>query len=119
MNTLHTKFLKQQQIEMKYWREVLRRIVSVIKSLASRGLAFRGSDQTLDSSNNWNFVGILEIISEHDPLLASHISNHGDKGKDIFLIYYFPNKIISYYIPMNIHNKADNSILRLFLEIKV
>lgn len=85
-NTLDAKFLKQEQIEMNYWREVLRRIVSVIKLLASRGLSFRGSDQTIGSSTNGNYLGILELISEYDPFLATHIANHGNKGKGIIIL---------------------------------
>lgn len=79
--TLDAEFLKQQQIEMKYWREVLRRIVSVIKFLASRGLPFRGADQTFGSSNNGNYLGILELLSQYDSFLATHIENYGNKGK--------------------------------------
>lgn len=84
-NILDAKFLKQEHIEMNYWREVLRRIVSVIKFLASRGLSFRGSDQTIGSSTNGNYLGLLELIGEYDPFLATHIANHGNKGKGIIL----------------------------------
>lgn len=80
-STLDLQLFKQEQIELKYWRDVLHRIVSVIKFLASRGLAFRGMNETLGSNYNGNFLGILELLSEHDAFLATHIENYGNKGR--------------------------------------
>lgn len=37
--------LSQHEHEVKYWRDVLTRVVTVIRFLAVRGLPFRGSDQ--------------------------------------------------------------------------
>jgi len=42
-----TDFIKEFQLENQYWKNVLRRIVSVIKHLARRGLPFHGSDAKL------------------------------------------------------------------------
>lgn len=66
---------------MDYWRQILNRIVSAVKFLGSRGLAFRGKNQTIGSKQNGNYLGILELISEYDPLLSSHLSRYGNKGK--------------------------------------
>ena len=33
----------QQNKEREYWRNVLRRVVAIVKALSSRGLAFRGT----------------------------------------------------------------------------
>lgn len=84
-NTIDANFLKEQQMELNYWREVLRRVVSVIKFLASRGLPFRGKDERFGSSSNGNYLGILELLSDYDPFLASHIANYGNKGKGIYI----------------------------------
>ena len=46
---------------------------SVIKFLASRGLAFRGDNQTLASNQNGNYLGILELVSQFDPFLCEHL----------------------------------------------
>lgn len=94
-NTLETHFLKQEQTEMQYWRQVLQRVASVVKFLASRGLAFRGSDEIFGSKSNRNFLGVIELLSKYDPFLASHISNYGNKGrgKVIFKALYSTRKI--------------------------
>lgn len=81
LNTIDCSFKRSEETEMEYWRQVLYRIVSVIKFLGSRGLAFRGNDQKIGSKQNGNFLGILELISEYDPLLKRHLSQYGNKGK--------------------------------------
>ena len=67
----------QVQIDIKYrnWRAVFQRIVAAIKFLATRGLAFRGSDEVLGSESNGNFLGTLELISQFDPFFAEHLTN--------------------------------------------
>ena len=58
---IDSDLVKQYESEMSYWQEVLRRIVSVVKFLSVRGLAFRGKNELLDSPNNGNYLGILEL----------------------------------------------------------
>lgn len=64
----------------KYWREVVRRLISVIIFISERGLAFRGENETLGSPNNGNYLGLLELISEYDDFLKNHIKQHGNSG---------------------------------------
>lgn len=87
--TLDSGFLRQQEIEIKYWRELLRRVVSVIKFLAARGLAFRGSDQRLGSHSNGNYLGIIELLAEHDTFLATHIAKYGNKGTGEYSFFFY------------------------------
>ena len=42
---------------------------------------FRGSSEKLHVSNNGNHLGLIELVSEFDPFLKSHIDNYGNKGK--------------------------------------
>ncbi|KYN00128.1 Zinc finger MYM-type protein 1 [Cyphomyrmex costatus] len=72
---------KQIETEVEYWRNVLKRVVVVIKNLSSRGLPFRGSDERFGSLHNGNYMMLLEIIAEFDPFLAEHIKSYGNKGK--------------------------------------
>ena len=73
--------VKLYESEVQYWQQVLRRIVSVVKFICVRGLAFRGKNELIGSSNNGNYLGILELLSEYDTFLAEHISNHANKGR--------------------------------------
>ncbi|XP_013783749.1 zinc finger MYM-type protein 1-like [Limulus polyphemus] len=56
-------------------------MVSVIRFLTSRGLAFHGENQIIGSSKNENFLGILELLSEFDPFLEEHLKVYGNTGK--------------------------------------
>ena len=79
--TIDHHLQKQIIVEQEYWKQVLQRIVSVIRTLAERGLAFRGGDEQFGSPTNGNFLGILELIAEFDPFLANHIKQYGNRGK--------------------------------------
>ena len=45
---------KQMTQAVQYWRSVLKRVFSVVVFISERGLAFRGSDEVIDSVNNGN-----------------------------------------------------------------
>jgi len=72
--------VEEMEKERNYWREVLKRIVSTVKFLAVRGLAFRGSNEKSGSLTNGNFLGCLELLAEYDPFLATHIQRYGSSG---------------------------------------
>jgi hypothetical protein len=42
---IDTELQMEKEKATKYWMEVWKRIVAVVKFLAERGLAFRGSDE--------------------------------------------------------------------------
>ncbi|KAL4092349.1 hypothetical protein QTP88_026870 [Uroleucon formosanum] len=79
-NRIDKTMAEQMSSEKKYWVEVLRRVVSVVKFLAVHGLAFEGNDWRLGSSSNGNFLGILEVISEFDPFLKQHMNERANEG---------------------------------------
>ena len=53
----------------------------MIKFLSSRMLAFRGSSDLVGSTQNDNFLGILELFAEYDTFLAEHFQKRVNKGK--------------------------------------
>ena len=76
-----SNLLKQYESEVQFWQQVVRRIVSVVKFLCIRGLAFRGKEELIGSPINGNYLGILELLSEYDTFLAEHNNKHGKKGR--------------------------------------
>lgn len=81
LTSIESSFMNAEETEMNYWRKVLKRIVSVVKFLGARGLAFRGKNQTIGSNQNGNFIGTLELLSEYDSFLSAHLSRYGNEGK--------------------------------------
>ena len=55
--------------ERTFWRNVLERLIDIVIFLAERNLAFRRSDEVLDSPHNGNFLGLFELLAKRDPLL--------------------------------------------------
>ena len=78
---LDTILLKQFYNVQLYWQNVLKRIVAVVKFLSSRGLSFRGNNETIGSEQNVSYLGTLELLSQFDPFLHEHIQKHGNFGK--------------------------------------
>ena len=67
--------------ENSYWKEALRKLVSVVTFLVTRRLALRGSNEVFGSGHNGNYLGCLELLSEYDPFLAQHIEKYGNRGR--------------------------------------
>lgn len=76
--------------EISYWKNILKRVVAVIKGLASRGLAFRGSNEKFGDQHSGNYfsfldinsrsIMLLELIAEFDPLLTKYIERYANQG---------------------------------------
>ena len=68
----------------------------MIKFVSSRGLAFRGSSELVSSTQNGNFIGILELLAEYDTFLAEHIQKRVNKGKGH--VSYFSSTVCEEFI---------------------
>ena len=79
--TLDTQLIEERKRAMNIWREVLNRIVSVIRFLSIRGLPLKGTNETFGSDNNGDFLGCLELLAEYDPFLAGHIEKYASAGR--------------------------------------
>ena len=87
--------IKQLESTRQYWRDVLKRVVVVVKLLASRGLALRGRDEILGSPHIGNFLGVLEAISEFDPFLAQHLAKYGNQGRGNVSYIFHPQYVMN------------------------
>ncbi len=70
---------KIQQERVEYWRQILRRLISVIRLIATQNLALRGSSDTLLSAHNGIFLKIVELLGKFDPLMHEHIQRSSSK----------------------------------------
>ncbi|XP_050147476.1 uncharacterized protein LOC126622803 [Malus sylvestris] len=95
----------QDQIkkEKEHWRELLRRLISIVKYLAKYTLAFRGNNDKLYQENNGNFMGLVQMMAESDPLIKNHLQRFQN------------NEIRYHYLSHTIQNEL---ILLISCEIK-
>lgn len=71
-------------------KKVLVRIVSIVKFLAKRNLAFRGTNSRLYENGNGNFLGLIELLAEFDPIVQDHVQRITN---DDMHFHYLGNKI--------------------------
>ncbi|XP_068127278.1 zinc finger MYM-type protein 1-like [Hyperolius riggenbachi] len=60
---------RQIRKEKGFWREVLKKIINVTLTMAMGNIAFRGHREKLGKLNSGNFLAIIELLAEYDPLL--------------------------------------------------
>lgn len=65
----------QHNEQVKKNRQLLRRMIDVVCFLAKQELPFRGHDESESSLNKGNYVETLQLISDYDPLLKSHLES--------------------------------------------
>nr|CAH7750126.1 unnamed protein product [Callosobruchus chinensis] len=59
--------------ERRKWRDILKRLLHVTLFLAKQNLPFRGHREDVLSENRGNFVQLIELLSNYDPVLKEHL----------------------------------------------
>ncbi|KAL5818735.1 hypothetical protein ACOSQ4_022577 [Xanthoceras sorbifolium] len=70
--TINKIELERMINDQLYWKQVMIRVVAVMKCLAIHNLTFRGLNDTLGDDCNGNFLGLLETIAVFDPIMQQH-----------------------------------------------
>ncbi|TYG65704.1 hypothetical protein ES288_D06G207700v1, partial [Gossypium darwinii] len=71
--TIDKSFQEQIMKEKERWRQVLLRIFSAVKCVATHKLAFLGSNEKLYQDSNGNFLGLIETIAKFDMIMQDHV----------------------------------------------
>lgn len=48
-------------------------LIAVVQLLAERNISFRGTTERIGEPDNGNFLGILELLAEFDPIMAENL----------------------------------------------
>jgi hypothetical protein len=94
--------LQSIQHEKEKWCELLKRLIKVTLFLAERGLAFRGDSDKIGESSNGNFLGILELLANYDPVLNEHLNKvrHFQEKGDRMQVHYLSHDIQNEFISL-------------------
>jgi hypothetical protein len=87
---------RELEKEREHWRKVLLRILLIVKFLAEHNIAFRGSNSKLYQDNNGNFLGLVQMLAEFDPVIKDHIDRiTSEKIRDHYLGPSIQNELIN------------------------
>ena len=89
-------FKEQINRDREHWRNVLLRIIAVVDTLGKNDLALHGNNEKIYQEANVNFLSLIEMIAELDPIMQKHIRRIKD------------DEIHNHYLGHNIQNELIN-----------
>ena len=94
--------------EKKHWRDVFLRIIALVKGLAKQNVAFRGSSDKIYVDGNGNFLGMVEVFADFDPVMKEHVRRI-EKHET-------PYHYLSHRIQNELIDMLGNEIKQIFLK---
>ena len=87
----------------------------VVKILAKNNLAFRGSNKNIYEDSNGNFLSLIEMIVEFDPVMQEHFRRiQATEIHDHYLDRRIQNKLIEL-----LSREIKGLLIKLFLHLRV
>nr|KYP61997.1 Zinc finger MYM-type protein 5 [Cajanus cajan] len=72
-NTIDKEIQEEINKEKEHWEKVLVRIIAIVKHLSKNNLAFRGTNEKIYQKGNENFLSLIEMLAEFDPVMQEHV----------------------------------------------
>ena len=103
-----------EQVE-KYWRSVLKRLISVIKFSCERGLALRGENEIMGhgSAANGNYLGMVELLAQYDDFMKQHTQKHANLGSGLVIQTIFPQQLCEELVQLTGKRVLDEIVSRI------
>ncbi|KAI3508749.1 hypothetical protein L1887_23762 [Cichorium endivia] len=100
--------------DTEHWKDVMVRIIAVVKCLAKNNLAFRGTNEKIYEESNGNFLSVLECIADFDIVMKKHFPLIQDKETHK---HYLSHKIQNELIEM-LASEVKSEIIKKVKESK-
>ena len=78
-STIDAEILRKIKNEEKYWQQILKRLIALVRVLDKQNLSFRGTNETLYSANNGNLLKFVQYLAMFYPLMNEHLRKISNK----------------------------------------